>query len=61
MVVLRLIVILAALLLLGLGVAYLVTRNRNYLVLAWRAIQVMLLLLVALGLLYVFERVLLMI
>lgn len=61
MVVLRLIVVAAGLLLLGLGVAFLVTRNRRYLTLAWRVIQVVLLLLVAAGLLYVFQRVLLVI
>jgi hypothetical protein len=39
--------------------AFLVTRNRRYLTMAWLAVQVMLLLAVAFGLLYVFERVLL--
>jgi len=59
MIVLRFVVLIAALFLLGLGLAYLVTRDRRYLRVAWLAIQVVLLLLVAFGLLYVFERVLL--
>jgi hypothetical protein len=56
----RAVVLFAALFVLGLGVAYVVTRERKYLRLAWRTLQVVLLLLVAFGLLYVFERVLLM-
>jgi hypothetical protein len=56
----RAVVVFAALFVLGLGVAYGVTRERKYLRLAWRTLQVVLLLLVAFGLLYVFERVLLM-
>lgn len=56
----RAVVLFAALFVLGLGVAYVVTRDRKYLRLAWRTVQVVLLLLVAFGLLYVFERVLLM-
>ncbi len=59
MFVLRIIGSLGALLLVGLVGAYLVTRNRRYLVIAWLAVQVMVLLAVAFGLLYVFERVLL--
>lgn len=47
--------------LVGLGVAYLVTRNRRYLAIAWRTVQAVVVLLVAFGLLYVFERVLLMV
>jgi hypothetical protein len=47
------------LLLAGLVVAFLVTRNRRYLTIAWLAVQIILLLAVAFGLLYVFERVLL--
>jgi hypothetical protein len=58
--VVRLVVLFTALFLLGLGVAYLLTRNRKYLRIAWRALQIVMLLLVAFGLLYVFERVLLM-
>ena len=48
-----------ALWLLGLGVAYLVTRNRRYLRIAWLTVQVGVLIAVALMLLYLFERVLL--
>jgi hypothetical protein len=36
-----------------------VTRNRRYLRIAWLAVQVILLLLIAFALLYIFERVLL--
>ena len=39
--------------------AFLVTKNRRYLTIAWLAVQVFALFAVALGLLYVFERVLL--
>jgi hypothetical protein len=45
--------------LVGLGVAYLVTKNRRYLRIAWLTLQVAVLLAVALMLLYLFERVLL--
>jgi hypothetical protein len=58
--VVRLVVVFTALFLLGLGVAYLLTRNRKYLRIAWLALQIVMVLLVAFGLLYVFERVLLM-
>jgi len=57
--VLRLVAILGGLLLAGLVVAFLATRNRRYLAIAWISVQVMLLLAIAFGLLYVFERVLL--
>lgn len=60
MLILRFIVLVAGLLLAGLGIAFVVTRDRRYLTVAWRAIQVVVLLAVAFGLLYVFERVLLM-
>ena len=60
MFVLRFVVAIAGLFLLGLGVAYLVTRDRRYLRIAWRCLQTVVVLLVAFGLLYVFERVLLM-
>lgn len=60
MLVVRFVVLFAALFLAGLGIAYLVTRERKYLRLAWRALQVAVVILVAAGLLYVFERVLLM-
>ena len=59
MLVVRIVVLFAVLFLAGLGVAYLVTRERKYLRIAWRTLQVVVLLLVAFGLLYVFERVLL--
>lgn len=59
MLILRFVVLAAALFLLGLGVAFLVTRNRRYLRIAWLTVQVVVLLAVAFGLLYVFERVLL--
>jgi len=59
MLVLRTVGIFIALLLLGLVGAFLATRNRRYLTMAWLAVQVIVLLAVALGLLYVFERVLL--
>jgi hypothetical protein len=57
--VLRIVAIAGGLLLAGLVVAFLVTRNRRYLTIAWLAVQVMLLLGIAFALLYVFERVLL--
>jgi hypothetical protein len=57
--VLRIVAIAGGLLLVGLVVAYLATRNRRYLTIAWLAVQVILLLGVAFALLYVFERVLL--
>ena len=60
MFVLRFVAAIAALFLLGLGVAYLFTRDRRYLRTAWRTVQAVVVLLVAFGLLYVFERVLLM-
>jgi hypothetical protein len=59
MLILRVVGIAGALLLLGLVAAFLVTKNRRYLVMAWLAVQIGLLLAVAFGLLYVFERVLL--
>ena len=59
MFVLRIVAIAGGLLLAGLVVAFLVTKNRRYLTIAWLAVQVVLLLGVAFGLLYVFERVLL--
>ena len=59
MFILRFVVLAAGLFLLGLGVAFVVTRDRRYLRIAWRTVQVVVLLAVAFGLLYVFERVLL--
>ena len=61
MFILRFVGLFALLFLLGLGVAYLVTKDRKYLRIAWRTLQALLLLFVAFGLLYVFERVLLMV
>jgi hypothetical protein len=57
--ILRIVAIVGGLLLAGLVVTFLVTKNRRYLTIAWLAVQVMLLLGIAFGLLYVFERVLL--
>ena len=59
MFVLRIVAIIGGLGLAGLVVAFLVTKNRRYLTIAWLAVQVLLLLAIAFGLLYVFERVLL--
>ena len=59
MLILRVVGIVGALLLLGLVAAFLVTKNRRYLTMAWLAVQIGVLLAVAFGLLYVFERVLL--
>ena len=59
MLILRIVVGFTVLLLVGLGVAFAVTRDRKYLRIAWRALQVVLLMVVAFALLYVFERVLL--
>ena len=59
MFVLRIAAIAVGLLLAGLVAAWLVTRNRRYLTIAWLSVQILLLLAIALGLLYVFERVLL--
>ncbi|MGZ5032443.1 MAG: hypothetical protein ACXWAC_04525 [Usitatibacter sp.] len=59
MLVIRFIVAMAALFLLGLAIAFVVTRDRKYLRIAWRSVLALLLLVVAFALLYVFERVLL--
>lgn len=59
MLVIRFIVAMAALFLLGLVIAFVVTRDRKYLRIAWRSVLVLLLLVVVFALLYVFERVLL--
>ena len=59
MVFLRFLVAFLALWLVGLGVAYVVTRNKRYLRIAWLTLQIAVLLAVALMLLYLFERVLL--
>jgi hypothetical protein len=57
--ILRIVAIAGGLMLAGLVVAFLVTRNRRYLTIAWLAVQILLLLGIAFALLYVFERVLL--
>ena len=58
MFILRIVGIFTGLLLIGLVVTWAVTRNARYLKIAWLAVQVILLLLIAFGLLYIFERVL---
>jgi hypothetical protein len=60
MFVFRAVVVAAALVLGGLVIAWMITRDRRYLTIAWRIGQWTLALGVLLGLLYVFERVLLM-
>lgn len=59
MFILRFVVVIAALLLAGLVVAFMVTRDRKYLRIAGRAGLAVLVLGIAFALLYVFERVLL--
>ena len=59
MLVIRVIGLAAALLVAGLAIAWALTRNRRYLLLAWRVVQVVVVLVIAFALLYVFERVLL--
>lgn len=59
MLVLRFVALFGGLLVIGLAIAWLVTRNRRYLRYAWLTIQVLVLLVIAFALLYVFERVLL--
>ena len=59
MLVLRFVALIGVLLVAGLAIAWVATRNRKYLRYAWLAIQVMGLLAIAFMLLYVFERVLL--
>jgi hypothetical protein len=56
---LRVVLPFAVLLLLGLGIAYIVTKDRKFIRYLALAVQIELLLVVAFGLLYVFERVLL--
>ncbi len=60
MLVLRTIGLFAGLFLVGLVLAWVVTKDRKYLKLAWTTVQVLVLLFVAFGLFYVFERVLVM-
>ena len=59
MFILRLVALLAALFVLALFGAYLATRDRKYLRIAGKTIQVMTVLAVAFALFYLFERVLL--
>lgn len=59
MLVVRILLPLIGLWLLGLAAAFLITKDRKYLVLAYRSVMVIGLALVVLGLLYIFERVLL--
>jgi hypothetical protein len=59
MLVLRVLLAFGGMFLVGIGVAYAITRNRKYLVLGRRVFQAALLLAVCLGLFYVFSRVLL--
>ena len=59
MFILRIVGIFTGLLLIGLVIAWAVTRNRRYLRIAWLSVQVILLLCIAFALLYIFERVLL--
>ena len=60
MVAFRFLLAFAALAVAALGVAFVLTRDRKYLRWAWRGVQVVLIVCVALGLLYVLERVVLM-
>jgi hypothetical protein len=57
--VLRFVALIGGLLLVGLLVAFAVTRNKRYLRIAWLGLQILLLLGVGFALIYVFERVLL--
>ena len=59
MLVLRFVVLIGGLFLAGLLIAWILTKQRIYLQIAWRSVQVLLVLAVAFGLVYVFERVLL--
>jgi hypothetical protein len=57
--VLRFVALIGGLLLVGLLIAFAVTRNKRYLRIAWLGLQILVLLGVGFGLIYVFERVLL--
>ena len=59
MIAFRFLVAFAALAVAALGVAFVLTRDRKYLRWAWRGVQVVLIVCVVLGLLYVLERVVL--
>jgi hypothetical protein len=59
--VLRFIAVFAGLFLVGLAIAWLFTKDGRYLRMAWRTVQVVGLLFIAFMLIYVFERVLLLV
>jgi hypothetical protein len=59
MFILRFVALIGGLLLVGLLVAYALTRNKRYLRIAWLGLQILVVLGVGFGLIYVFERVLL--
>lgn len=59
MLVLRFVILFGGLFLAGLVVAWILTKQRRYLQIAWRTVQVVVVIAVAFGLFYVFERVLL--
>lgn len=59
MLVLRFVILFGGLFLAGLLVAWILTKQRRYLQIAWRTVQVVVVIAVAFGLFYVFERVLL--
>lgn len=59
MLIIRFAVLIGLLFLLGLGIAFVATRDRKYLRIAGRTAQVLGLLVIAFALFYVFERVLL--
>jgi hypothetical protein len=59
LIVLRVVALAAALLVAGLAIAWAITRERKYLRLAWRVVQAVVVLAIALALVYVFQRVLL--
>ena len=56
MLILRLLLVLAALSIILSGGMYLVTRNRRYLSLAWQIVRLLVFLLLIFGLLYLLER-----
>ena len=60
MLIVRFLVPILGLFLVGLVIAWMVTKDRRYLQVAWRTVQGVLAIAVLLGLLYLFERVLLM-
>ena len=59
MLVLRFVILFGGLFLAGLLVAWILTKQRRYLQIAWRTVQLLVVFAVAFGLFYVFERVLL--